>query len=40
LDILKMSILAIARETFEKTCKNTLVTDMLINCFLYQKTCD
>ena len=35
-----MSILAIARETFEKTCKNTVVTDMLTNMFFKRKNCD
>ncbi len=35
-----MSILAIARETFETTCKNTVVTDMLTNMFFKRKNCD
>lgn len=33
-----MSILAIARETFETTRKNTIVTDMLTNMFFKRKT--
>jgi hypothetical protein len=37
---LKMSVLAIAAETFETTCKNTVVTDMLTFVFLGQKNRD
>jgi hypothetical protein len=32
-----MSILAIALETFETTCKNTVVTDMLTNMSFKKK---
>ena len=35
-----MSIWAIEAETFEITCKNMIVTDMLTNMFFKRKNCD
>jgi hypothetical protein len=40
MDILEMSILAIAPETFETTFKNTLVTDIVTKPFFIEKYCD
>lgn len=40
MDILEMSILPIAPETFETTSKNTLVTDIVTKPFFIEKYCD